>query len=85
MTAVLLYRQRHCAACAPVERYLREHGVAFTPREIDTDPAAMAEFLTYGYLTTPLTVIAGTPVAGFQPKRLAELLASRAAAAECTP
>ncbi len=74
MAAVLLYRQTHCASCGPVERYLRDHGVAFEARDIDTDPAAMAEFLTYGYLTTPLTVIDGTPVPGFQPKRLAALL-----------
>lgn len=75
MAAVHLYRQTHCGSCVAVERYLRDHGVGFVAKEVDTDPAAMAEFLAFGYLTTPLTVIDGTPVPGFQPKRLAELLA----------
>jgi len=78
MPLVVLYRQSGCASCGPVERYLTEHGVAFTAKDIDADPAALAEFAAYGYLTTPLVVIDGTPVPGWQPKRLAALLAASA-------
>jgi glutaredoxin len=74
MPTVVLYRQSGCASCGPVERYLVEHGVAFTAKDIDADPTALAEFMAYGYLTTPLVVIDGTPVPGWQPKRLAALL-----------
>jgi glutaredoxin len=76
MATVLLYRQTHCGACGAVERYLHDRGVEVAAKDIDTDPAALAEFLAFGYLTTPLTVVNGTPVPGFQPKRLAELLAA---------
>lgn len=76
MPDVIVYSQPHCGSCSQVERYLRDRGVVFTAKDIGADTAAMAEFLTCGYLTTPVTVIAGTPVAGFQPKRLASLLAT---------
>jgi glutaredoxin len=76
MPQVVVYRQASCASCSHVERYLRDRGVVFTTKDIDADPAAMEKFLTYGYLTTPVTVIDGTPVPGFQLKRLAGLLAT---------
>lgn len=50
----------------------------FTAKNIDVDAAVLAEFLTLGYLTTPVTVVNGTPVPGFQPKRLAHLLSQPA-------
>lgn len=74
MPEVILYRQAACAACAPVERFLRERGVPFVSKDIGADPQALEEFVRLGYLTTPVTVIEGTPVPGFQPKRLAQLL-----------
>lgn len=74
MPDVVLYTQAHCAACGQVARWLGERGIACTARDVGADPAAMAEFLTLGYLTTPVTVVDGTAVPGFQPKRLAALL-----------
>ena len=75
-TNVVLYCQPACAACTQVERFLHTRGIAFTIRDIAADEAALAEFLALGYLTTPVTVVGGTPVPGFQPKRLAQLLAA---------
>lgn len=74
MPEVILYQQRTCASCTHVERFLRERAIPFTAKEIDADAGAMEEFLQLGYMTTPVTVIDGTPVPGFQPKRLAQLL-----------
>ncbi len=76
MPDIVVYSQTTCASCNQVERVLHERGVAFTVKDIGADPAAMEEFLAYGFLTTPLTVIDGDPVPGFQPKRLTQLLAS---------
>lgn len=78
MPDVIVYRQTSCRACHQVERFLQERGVPFTAKDIDVDAAALAEFLTLGYLTTPVTVVNGTPVPGFQPKRLAQLLSQPA-------
>ncbi len=74
MPEVVLYQQITCASCSQVERFLRERGIPFTAKDIGADAEAMQEFLELGYLTTPVTVIDGTPVPGFQPKRLAQLL-----------
>jgi glutaredoxin 3 len=76
MPRVVLYTQANCATCPQVARWLRERGVAYTAKDVGTDPAAMAEFLTLGYLTTPVTVVDDTAVPGFQPQRLARLLAA---------
>jgi glutaredoxin len=78
MPEIILYQQRTCVSCTQVERFLHDRGVPFTAKDIGADPAAMEEFLAYGFMTTPLTVIDGTPIAGFQPKRLATVLAGRA-------
>lgn len=82
MCEIIVYSQPSCASCNQVERFLRERGVTFTVKDIGADPAAMEEFLPYGFLTTPLTVVDGTPVVGFQPKRLTSLLAARASRRE---
>lgn len=77
---VVVYRQPTCAACSQVERFLHARSVPFVVKDIDADPAALEEFLAIGYLTTPVTVVDGTPVPGFQPKRLTQLLAQPPAA-----
>lgn len=49
-------------------------GVAFQTRDIVNDPAAMEELINIGVLTTPVTVIDGEVIVGFDRKRLEELL-----------
>lgn len=74
MLNIVVYTQKTCASCTHVERFLQERGVPFTAKDIGVDAEAMQEFVELGYLTTPVTVVDGTVVAGFQPKRLAQLL-----------
>jgi len=57
-----------------VEEFLTEHGVSFRPRNVAEDPAAMDELERLGIATTPVTVIDGEIVVGFDRKRLAALL-----------
>lgn len=82
MLSIVVYTQDACASCRHVERFFQDRGVPFTAKDIGGDADAMREFLELGYLTTPVTVIDGTVVAGFQPKRLAELLARSSAVKE---
>lgn len=44
-------------------------------RDVIKDPNAMAELMKIGVMTTPVTVIDGEVVVGFNPKRLDRLLA----------
>ena len=56
------------------EEFLSENGVAFERRDIINDPTAMGELMKIGVMTTPVTVIDGEVVIGFNRKRLEELL-----------
>ncbi len=60
--------------CHRVEEFLTEHGVAFQARDIAADPAAIDELERLGVATTPVTVVDGEMVVGFNKKRLAALL-----------
>jgi glutaredoxin len=57
-----------------VEEFLTQHGIAFQVRNVAEDPAAMDELMQLGVATTPVTVIDGEIVVGFDQKRLAALL-----------
>ncbi|HLW46196.1 MAG TPA: glutaredoxin family protein [bacterium] len=60
--------------CRRVEEFLTQHGVAFQARNIAEDPSAMDELERLGVATTPVTVIDGEIVVGFDRKRLTALL-----------
>lgn len=60
--------------CRRVEEFLTSHGIAFQARNVVEDPAAMDELMRLGVATTPVTVIDGEIVVGFDQKRLAALL-----------
>lgn len=60
--------------CNRVEEFLTEHGITFQARNIAEDPAAMDELERLGVATTPVTVVDGEIVVGFNKKRLAALL-----------
>ncbi len=56
------------------EDFLSERGVSFETRDIINDATAMEELVKIGVMTTPVTVIDGQVVVGFDRKRLEELL-----------
>ncbi|MCH7909268.1 MAG: glutaredoxin family protein [Candidatus Hydrogenedentes bacterium] len=70
-----VFTQACCASCARVESYLEERGVEFVMRDIANDPAALDELVSQGYMTTPVTRIGDTWVAGFKRRALDKLLA----------
>ena len=45
-------------------------------KDVTEDPEAMEELIKIGVMTTPVTVIDGEVVVGFDQKRLEELLAA---------
>jgi glutaredoxin 3 len=58
-----------------VEEFLSQRGISYTTRDVVTDQDAFGELEELGYLTTPVTVIDGQVVVGFDRKRLDALLA----------
>ncbi len=60
--------------CNRVKEFLSQKGVEFTERDITVDDLALAELEELGYMTTPVMVIDGEVVIGFDRERLEHLL-----------
>ncbi len=60
--------------CNRVKEFLSQRGVDFTERDITVDDLALAELEELGYMTTPVTVIDGEVVIGFDRERLEHVL-----------
>jgi glutaredoxin len=57
-----------------VKEFLRTQNIAFTDRDITSDEAALAELEKLGIMTTPVTVVDGEKVVGYDIDRLKTLL-----------
>ena len=60
--------------CNRTKEFLRQNNVAFTDRDITTDESALAELEKLGVMTTPVTVVDGQTVVGYDLNRLKTLL-----------
>jgi glutaredoxin len=57
-----------------VKEFLSQNNVDFTDRNIATDETALTELQKTGYMTTPVTIIDGEVVIGFDIAKLRALL-----------
>ncbi len=57
-----------------MKEFLSQNKVDFTDRNIAADDAALKELEKVGYMTTPVTVINGEVVVGFDVPKLRTLL-----------
>jgi glutaredoxin len=78
---IILFTQPRCLSCELLKVYLEARELAFTERDITSDPAARQEMVDdHDSLTTPtLVVLAGETaevIVGFDPERLDELIAA---------
>ena len=71
---VVVYSSYGCAACNQVKEFLAKSGVEFTERNIVEDEAALDELSELGVLSTPVTVIDGGIVTGYNRKKIEQLL-----------
>ena len=60
--------------CAKVKEFLSQNKIEFVDQNIAGDEAALAELEKLGYMTTPVTVIDGQVVVGFDRDKLEKLL-----------
>ena len=60
--------------CNKVKEFLSQNNIEFAERNIAADPSALAELEKLGYMTTPVTVVNGEVVVGFDRARLERLL-----------
>src|SRR5260221_12152556 len=60
--------------CAKVKEFLSQNKIKYTERNIAADESALAELEKLGYMTTPVTVVDGEVVIGFDRAKLEKLL-----------
>ena len=62
--------------CGKVKEFLSQNKIEYTERNIAADETALVELEKLGYLTTPVTVMDGEVVIGFDRAKLEKLLLS---------
>jgi glutaredoxin len=60
--------------CGKAKEFLSQTGVVFEERDITKDLSAVEDLERLGLMTTPVIVIDGEVIVGFNQKRLGELL-----------
>ena len=60
-----------------MKEFLSQRGIEFTERNVAEDESALSELEQLGVMTTPVTVIDGEVVVGFDRERLNALLLGR--------
>jgi len=56
--------------CDQAKEYLSQRGIKFQERDIAQDPGALAELKKLGYMTTPVIVINGSVIVGFDSEKI---------------
>ena len=57
-----------------MKEYLSQKQISFEDRDITAHPTAIAELQKLGFMTTPVTVIDGQTIVGFDVRKLDEAL-----------
>ena len=60
--------------CGKVKEFLSQKKIDFIERNVAADEAALAELQKLRYMTTPITVVDGEVVIGFDRDKLEKLL-----------
>lgn len=60
--------------CTKVKEFLSRKQVSFLDRDITTDAEALKDLERLGYMTTPVTVVGGEVVVGFDRQKLEKAL-----------
>ncbi len=58
-----------------MKEFLHQKGIAFTEKDVAQDDEAFEEVMRMGFAATPVTLIDGEAVVGFNKARLEQLLA----------
>jgi glutaredoxin len=59
-----------------VKEFLHQKGITFTERDVTQDDAAFEDVMRLGFAATPVTLIDGEAVVGFNKAKLEQLLAA---------
>ena len=57
-----------------MKEFLHQKGIAYTEKDVSADEQALDELMKMGFSATPVTIIDGEAVVGFNKARLEQLL-----------
>jgi glutaredoxin len=60
--------------CNQAKEYLSQKGIQFQEKDIAQDPSALADLKKLGYMTTPVIVIDGWVIVGFDAEKIDQAL-----------
>jgi glutaredoxin len=60
--------------CDQAKEYLSQKGIKFQERDIAQDSGALADLKKLGYMTTPVIVIDGSVIVGFDADKIDQAL-----------
>ncbi len=75
MANVVVYTSSTCPYCVSAKDYLKEKGIAYTEKNVQTDKDARKELMAMGHMGVPVLVIDGEEVVGFDKAKIDSLLA----------
>lgn len=62
--------------CGKVKEFLRQKGITYTEKDVSADTQALNALMDLGHYATPVTLIDGQAVVGFNRAKLEQLLGS---------
>ena len=60
--------------CDTTKEFLSQNNITYTERNVADDESALEELKQLGYMTTPVTVVDGTVIVGFNETELMKAL-----------
>jgi len=60
--------------CDQAKEYLSQKGIKFQEKDIAQDPSALADLKKLGYMTTPVIVVDGSVIVGFDAEKIDQAL-----------
>ncbi len=75
MANVIVYTSNTCPYCISAKDYLKEKGIDYTEKNVQTDKEARKELMAMGHMGVPVLVIDGEEVVGFDKEKIDGLLA----------
>ena len=75
MSEVKVYTSNTCPYCTMAKDYLKEKGIEFNEKNVQTDAATRDELISMGYTGVPVLVIGEEEIVGFDRARIDAALA----------
>ena len=71
---IMIFTAKDCPYCEKTKKFFSDRKVNFIEKEVTENPEAMKQLIDLGRFGTPLIIVDGKEVVGFDEERLEELL-----------